>query len=75
MYIYIYAYTFMYMLLLLYADVFLIFKLFCDSDAAISSLEPLPSKSFDAAKFTCANAEVLKLLCKLAGLTGEVSFL
>ncbi|CAG7693965.1 unnamed protein product, partial [Allacma fusca] len=44
------------------------------SDALVSSLEPCPPRSFDAAKFTCLTAEVLLFLTKLSGITEEFEF-
>ncbi|ODM97024.1 putative E3 ubiquitin-protein ligase HERC1 [Orchesella cincta] len=44
------------------------------SDAPVTSLEPCNPVSFDAAKFTCLNADMLRLITTLSGITGEIRF-
>ncbi|CAL8069477.1 unnamed protein product [Orchesella dallaii] len=44
------------------------------SDAPVTSLEPCNPISFDAAKFTCLNADMLRLITTLSGITGEIRF-
>ena len=46
--------------------------MFIHSDTLVSSLEPCPVAQFDASKFTCLTADILRFLTKLTGITNEV---
>lgn len=44
------------------------------TDCPVTALEPCPALPFDAQKFTILNADMLRLITTLTGITGEIKF-